>query len=69
MCKVTGLYLSKQLDVTLMLTEAVSARTEARHLGIVGGPRLAIRAVESILGRQSVRENEVLFFFKAPVCH
>lgn len=45
-----------------MLTETVSARMEARHLGIVGGPRLAVRAAESILGQQSVRENAVFFF-------
>lgn len=51
-----------------MLTETVSARMEARHLGIVGGPRLAVRAAESILGQQSVRENAV-FFSKAPVCY
>lgn len=37
-----------------MLTETVSAKMEARHLGIVGVPRLAVRAIESILGRQSV---------------
>lgn len=46
-----------------MLTETVSARMEARHLGIVGGPRLAVRAVESILGQQPVRENGVFYLF------
>lgn len=47
-----------------MLTETVSARMEARHLGIVGAPRLAVRAVESILGPQSVGEKTAWFFFQ-----
>lgn len=55
-----------------MLTETVSASMEARHLGIVGVPRLTVRAVQSSLGRQSVQEKTVCVFFfssKAPVCH
>lgn len=59
MHKVRRAYLSKQLDLTLMLTGTGSARMEARHLGIVGGPRLA---VESILGCQSAREKTAVFF-------
>lgn len=52
-----------------MLTETVSARTEARRLGLVGVPRLAVSAVEAILGRQSVWEKTACFSLKAPVCH